>query len=325
MKNRALRRAFTLIELLVVIAIIAILIALLLPAVQQAREAARRSSCKNNMKQIGLALHNYHDTHSVLPFSGRSTAGRTREQDNNAGRNAQANYGPTVFVMLLPFLDQAPLYGQHDANVSITHANNLDVRSQFLSSLACPSDSFARASNPFTNFGGSWARCSYGPYLGRERTDYMWIDGGWNKYEAHRRGPMGMSGAARIGDVTDGASNTSAMWELRAGTNDNDERGTWAMHRGIALMGCDNVGDCNGINDQSGNPDDVHGALGNNAARMINWDGGDGQHGPKSQHTGGCHVLLLDGSVRFFSETTNINSIMRNVISISDGQVLGKF
>ncbi len=102
------RRAFTLIELLVVIAIIAILIALLLPAVQQAREAARRSSCKNNMKQLGIALHNYHDTFGMLP-PGALYYHRLTSSSN--GENC-GEYGPSWKVMILPQMDQAPLYKQ---------------------------------------------------------------------------------------------------------------------------------------------------------------------------------------------------------------------
>jgi prepilin-type N-terminal cleavage/methylation domain-containing protein len=95
------RLAFTLIELLVVIAIIAILIALLLPAVQQAREAARRSQCKNNLKQLGIAIHNYHDVFGVVPMgSGRDSASPT----GPGGRRQSA------FVGLLPYFDQAPLF-----------------------------------------------------------------------------------------------------------------------------------------------------------------------------------------------------------------------
>ncbi|VAX42649.1 hypothetical protein-transmembrane region and signal peptide prediction, partial [hydrothermal vent metagenome] len=97
MKNR---KGFTLIELLVVIAIIAILIALLLPAVQQAREAARRSACKNNMKQIGLALHNYHDTHRVFP------PGVIVRPEGTTNIHNRLGWG----TMILPFMDQAPLY-----------------------------------------------------------------------------------------------------------------------------------------------------------------------------------------------------------------------
>ncbi len=108
--NRVRRRAFTLIELLVVIAIIAILIALLLPAVQQAREAARRSTCKNNMKQIGLALHNYHDTHRVFPYAS-SHQGR-------ACTTARSILNHKGWLMLLPFIDQAPLYNKFNFSIA---------------------------------------------------------------------------------------------------------------------------------------------------------------------------------------------------------------
>lgn len=103
------KRGFTLIELLVVIAIIAILIALLLPAVQQAREAARRSTCKNNLKQIGIALHNYHDTHSVLPPGVLMFDDGSGDPDPDLG-----NWGWNTF--LLPYIDQAPLYNQLTPN-----------------------------------------------------------------------------------------------------------------------------------------------------------------------------------------------------------------
>lgn len=108
---------FTLIELLVVIAIIAILIALLLPAVQQAREAARRTQCKNNMKQLGLALHNYHDVHNCLVWMKGGTAA-------NRSHSPQGNEETiSGFIFLLPFLDQAPLYKQIAAG---DLANNMD-------------------------------------------------------------------------------------------------------------------------------------------------------------------------------------------------------
>ena len=105
------RRGFTLIELLVVIAIIAVLIALLLPAVQQAREAARRSSCKNNLKQLGIALHNYHEAHSVFPPGWTvpqfMSSGGTPVPSND---HRYVGHNPAWGIYLLPFLDQAPLY-----------------------------------------------------------------------------------------------------------------------------------------------------------------------------------------------------------------------
>src|SRR5229473_2794748 len=112
------RIGFTLIELLVVIAIIAVLVALLLPAVQQAREAARRSQCKNNLKQIGIALHNYHDTMNVFPPA-LISSGRCSPTTNAV---ECALYRPvlntTGFVLLLPYLDQGPMYNAYNFNVA---------------------------------------------------------------------------------------------------------------------------------------------------------------------------------------------------------------
>ena len=131
---------------------------------------------------------------------------------------------------------------------------------------------------------------------------------------------MGMLGGAKLRDVTDGASNSIGFWEIRAGTNNNDERGTWAMYRGSGVWGCANWGDCNGINDQTGNPDDVHGCQGNTTAGMGCWSGGDGQHGPKSEHVGGCHALFLDGSVHFISQNINMGPV--NNFNVSNAGVM---
>jgi prepilin-type N-terminal cleavage/methylation domain-containing protein len=119
------RSGFTLVELLVVIAIIGILVALLLPAVQSAREAGRRSSCQNNMKQIGLAIHNFHDTKGYLPSSGRPPAAGT------------VRYG--VFTVLLPFVEQKGLYDMYDTSVNWSHANNLPVTGTRIAFYECPS------------------------------------------------------------------------------------------------------------------------------------------------------------------------------------------
>jgi prepilin-type N-terminal cleavage/methylation domain-containing protein len=115
---KAFRRAFTLIELLVVIAIIAILVALLLPAVQQAREAARRSQCKANMKNIGVAIHNYHDVHSILP------PGVVNSGQGATASPHQTALNHTGWVYLLPMLDQTPLYNEFDLNCATNFVNN---------------------------------------------------------------------------------------------------------------------------------------------------------------------------------------------------------
>ena len=144
----AKRFGFTLIELLVVIAIIAILVALLLPAVQQAREAARRSSCKNNLKQLGLALHNYHDTHGVFPagyYAGDHPSVADGEGD---GRDARYGWGS----MILPFLEQAPLYdkmqvGDRLLSQNVNDPTVLADMQTPISAFRCPSD-VAPGTNP---------------------------------------------------------------------------------------------------------------------------------------------------------------------------------
>ena len=127
------RNAFTLVELLVVIAIIGILIALLLPAVQAAREAARRMACTNNLKQIGLALHNYHDTHRTLPIGwlGFDAAGTA---------NFEGNPGWAWSTRILPFLEQQPLYEDIDMNAPIVAAGNAQASLTVVPTFLCPSD-----------------------------------------------------------------------------------------------------------------------------------------------------------------------------------------
>lgn len=320
------RRGFTLIELLVVIAIIAILIALLLPAVQQAREAARRSSCKNNMKQLGVALHNYHEIHNVFP----PAAFPFRRLDFSSSDERCEEYGPSWMVMILPMMEQQNVYKLWRFDFQAQAPENLAARSTFIDSYTCPSDIFAKSGNPWTRCNGNWARTSYAANGGRLVGGTRMRQWHWSRLELNRKGLMGTNGAASISDVQDGTSNTAACWEVAAGFQ-GDARGTWALGRGgtATTGGCDRQGDCWGINDglrSAGNPDDVRhcNEPGGNNHILDCWGGGDGQHGPKSYHVGGCHLLLADGSARFVNETIHFN-IHRRLNGIADGEILSEY
>ncbi len=327
------RRAFTLIELLVVIAIIAILIALLLPAVQQAREAARRSSCKNNMKQLGLALHNYHDTFGIMPpgalyFPNTNPVNPSNQENCN-------NYGPSWKAMILPQMDNAPLYKQFNFNVPMNNAANQNPRGVYLPAFGCPSDPGATPTNLFNRCGGNWAKSSYAACGGRLVGGGNLAQTSWTNLNMANKGVMGNGGSAKIRDIIDGPSNTVMVWEILAVPSANDPRGAWAMGRGATAMtgGCQYEGDCRGINSVGSqqhtgdNTDDVHMCQGGNYATLgvlSCWNGGDGQHGPKSRHVGGVHALLADGHVRFVSENINA-TILQNICGISEGNPVGNF
>lgn len=328
---------FTLIELLVVIAIIAVLIALLLPAVQQAREAARRTQCKNNFKQVGLALHNYHDTFLRMPaamwsmnFGGQGLQGY---QTNNN------NYmGASWLVSLLPYIDQAPLYSQYNFNVAVNNAANAAIVSTVIPGFVCPSDPNATSGNKCTVFGG-------GPFArGNCGASGYGRNGGWSQgwnydgIDSQNRGLMGINGASGINGVTDGTSNTVASWELRADASPGGPRGVWASGRvgGGLLAQCLNpgvsggTGDCFGINEGNhANGDDIwcNGQFDPNTTvsqGMGGHAGGDGQAGPKSMHVGGVHALMADGSTRFISQNLDGN-IHQRLIGIADGNPIGDF
>lgn len=182
------RRGFTLIELLVVIAIIAILIALLLPAVQMAREAARRTQCRNNLKQLGLALHNYHDTHTTFP-PGLIAANDNFRDGMHSG-----------LAMLLPQLEQSAVYNQLDFNVSWRDPVNAAATSAHISAFRCPSSIGGLPQN-----GG----------FDLPVTDYVFSKGtrAWLCLNGETSGMFDINSRVRARDVTDGLSNTFAMGE----------------------------------------------------------------------------------------------------------------
>ena len=322
-KTRCSRTAFTLIELLVVIAIIAVLIALLLPAVQQARESARRTQCKNNLKQIGLALHNYHDTMGVLPYA---TA--------NAGQCVGAGgtiTNHTGWLYLLPYFDQAPLYGQFNFNAATGNratgggtlagggsivSGNAPLTTRILTALICPSDDgkkvYTGADTTYGSGIANTARTSYGFSVSNANGCTL-----WDNEALGSRCLFGYGSRSKLDDCKEGTSNTVAVVETTLEVYDG-VTGSWACAQHVGL----------GV--QLVNPPNV---------RLNNWiccawqappntnfrKGRNGEWGSAgSVHDGGLHLLLADGSVRFANE--NIDTTLRNnLATASDGKVIGEF
>ena len=340
--RRGTQRAFTLIELLVVIAIIAVLIALLLPAVQQAREAARRTQCKNNLKQLGLALHNYHDT--FLKFPAVVIGTNAPAQGITFPGSGTSSMGISWLIGLMPYFDQTPLYNTANFNLPMTNAANATLVSAHIPAFNCPSDPAATSGNKCTRFGnGAWGRNNYaasGTVAGYG--DY----GGFTGFALTYRGLLGINGWSNIAACSDGTSNTVASWEIRAGLNPADPRGVYANGKsgGGLITQCVNPdggfpslpgwpfggstsGDCWGINEgnlHGGNGDDVWGCSNDVAQGMGCWGSGDGQAGPKSLHVGGVHALMADGTVRFISQNLSGMTMLR-MIGSADGQIVGEF
>jgi len=315
------RRGFTLIELLVVIAIIAILIALLLPAVQQAREAARRTQCKNHMKQLGLALHNYHDTHLVFP---PSAIGRCLTPDLNS----------SGLVMLFPFMDQAPLYNQANFNGSFsnnegsgyesglvgTHAGDPATNGNWalvttkIPAFLCPSDNGKEITT------SSAYRPSASNAQGGNMTNYDFVTSSavayynsctnWSDVAVASRPAFGENSKCSMRDMTDGSSNAAMIAETTREVRNG--HGTGLGYRGHVMVGIWlSEYSINNWNAYWTTPAIIPGSL-------ASWAY------PGSTHIGGMHVLLGDGAVRFLSE--NMDSTTRTRLGyISDGQPMGEF
>ncbi len=349
---RSVRRArgFTLIELLVVIAIIAILIALLLPAVQQAREAARRTECKNKMKQWGLALHNYHDTHGVFPPA-LNGSGRFNSAAFYVGNNRVQN--TSGFVFLLPFIEQAPAYQMYDFNQTGSLSNpysmpiagnvsinpNVAVTSIPMPALSCPSHPQAgeMSSSGVTNQADFYSRenarrASYAFNTG-SMTDY---NAPWHTFNSDiRQGAFGNNGAAKIAALTDGTTNVILLGEAWGGGRYKTSAsfGPWGLsgtHTCCHLYTPSNSSSAltlANITDPASmfGPRfrinaayfEVASGIPDAQKRQYAWGYGSG-------HTGGCQVTLGDGSVRFLSENMDMLVFWR-LNYIHDGQVVGEF
>jgi len=296
MPARNISRGFTLVELLVVIAIIGVLIALLLPAVQAAREAARRSQCSSHLKQIGLALHNYHDTYRCFPpFIIHRTG--------NPARIADADKGANWLVFLLPYVEQRQLYEQWDFGIP---ANQNPGRSRDVPVYKCPSDPQSTRSNLCNYAGGGWARGNYGMNVS---PCHFFA----NNPDSSLGGIGHVNRVVRIADITDGTSNTVAVDELRAGMNQYDLRGSWAMpglSAGTAAMFNDAaVPNCRLPYSDDMENCAVSGMLGNASSGMGCFDGNStSQMTARSMHPQGVQILLADGSARFVSDSIDFKT-----------------
>jgi len=293
------RRAFTLIELLVVIAIIAVLIALLLPAVQQAREAARRTQCRNNLHQIGLALHNYHDTHRTFPMGIVITRRSTLSSNNDTYGQAT-----TWLTLILPFLDESSLYNAYNMSLWCNNAANKNtVGRSLLQQYSCPSNPGSPSiaggfgSTDYVGNGGSYYDSSYpgcGYYMQRDQP-------------TRGSGILYRMTAVRMRDIRDGTSNTLMVGERNSQTNRavGDGYG-WAeaYYGGNSAVAC-----------TYGDPLAVYGRFGGpiNYSPSCGWCF-------RSAHEGGAFFAFADSQVRFISE--NIDITVYRAISSRAGNEL---
>jgi len=304
---RSLRpaRGFTLVELLVVIAIIGILIALLLPAVQQAREAARRMQCSNNLKQLGLAIHNYHDTHNSFP-----------------GGVYESVWG-TWQVAILPYIEQSAMYENYNVDDKFvtnqskySGSDNTDVTTIQLDALTCPSDTpNLPLSTPITSH-------NYGANFGNTSSYQGTVNGvtfkGAPFAQVYRNSSNAYFG---FRDITDGTANTILFAEKLQGEG-KDLRGFSWWGDGCAVSGyltpnsteADRIYDANYCNNlpQKNLPCS---AATTSAPIMC---------AARSRHPGGVQVTLCDGSTRFIAETIQVDT-WRNLTATQDGGVLGDF
>lgn len=311
------RRAFTLIELLVVIAIIAILIALLLPAVQQAREAARRSQCKNNLKQLGLAMHNYHDTFGYFAIGSGLNGTLNPWAAGNHRKGSQ-------LVKILPYVDQAPLYNripwEQDVDAWFFNTAN-GVRNHNVPTFLCPSDTITiNTDRAHSNY-----LCSMGNQRMSDRS-------GWcsNQYPGNTLGTgsdvghgstldMGrisgmfarFASATKLRDVTDGTTNVILMAESRPNCNDHGAGGWFSGNSMFALATTAPINYPTCRNEP--------GYVANSCNDWSNWQT---SMGIKSRHVGGAQVLMVDGSVHFLSENIDYDMLQR-LGDRRDGQVTG--
>jgi prepilin-type processing-associated H-X9-DG protein len=309
-----------LIELLVVIAIIAILIGLLVPAVQKVREAASRMACSNNLKQIGLALHNYHDTHKQFPPGGVTN-----------GDCCDTPSGPTWTIFILPYIEQDPLYKQYNLAAINESAANLFVRTQFIPIYNCPSDpNTNKVLQPESGPGAglNYATGSYRAMSGRSDSSAWFDDADGKAFPTSWRGllhsvvdpkyppppPKNYTlpySYERMANITDGTSNTLIVGEYTTATH-TSRTTFWAYtytsyNQSSAIL-----------------PPQTR-QLGTDYDKCVAIGGANGSNPCKrawgSLHTGVINFLFADGSVRTVSNNIDMN-LFAGLATIANNEVI---
>ncbi|TWT75641.1 Type II secretion system protein G precursor [Posidoniimonas polymericola] len=318
LKRQQPRLAFTLVELLVVIAIIGVLVSLLLPAVQSAREAARRSACVSNVKNLALALHNYHDT------IGRFPAAADFPNDKNWNPLKDKSLFHNWAIRILPYIEEQQLFDLFDISATSRVSDdpngdrNFVARGTDIPIMLCPSDPENRSH--FEGSNGNWARTNYGLNGMQYWPSQYWRDiKSPSPGKADMQYQIGISGfsdgqtnqALSLSKITDGASKTILIAEMRAGISENDRRGVWAMGMCGSSFHCRHMAfppnDCGGFNDDVYEVKKIESQVGIDGmlAQCMGADLGvdaSGQSVVRSSHPGGAVAAMADASVHFVSD-----------------------